>query len=376
MKMIGCDISEFMRRTKDKEIVCWGAGYWLRHLSDTFDTGIENCFSYIVDSNQELWGTKVIVGKKELEIHPPQHIYDTVSDRTALLITFYSCLTLLEKLSLDPKFDNIECYSSCVLSRYEDDKILYSVPPVPDGYRINEAPQIPKMLHYLWFCGEPLPDKFKQYLESWHKFCPDYEIIEWNQNNYDLSAHPYMRDAAALGRYAFASDYARLDIIYKHGGIYFDLDVELIRNIDELRYYSAFCGFMTTRLINPGGGFGARSNHPMIKLLRDEYDSISFFDTQKPDSNWKYMTSPEIQTSVMEKHGLKLNGEFQIIRDIAILPAVYFNPFSAFTNRYLDNEHTFSIHHYASSWLDKDELNTLLNNHRYPFHKFRAIQKS
>ena len=375
MKLIGCDISEFMQRTKNKEVVCWGAGYWLRHLSDNSDTGIEKCFSYVVDSNEKLWGTKVIVGGRELEIHPPQCLYDTVSDRTILLITFYSCLSLLEELNLNPKFECVECYSSRSISRYEEDKILYSVPPISNGYKMNESPQIPKVLHYIWFGDKVLPDKFKKFLDSWHKLCSDYEIIEWNQSNYDLSAHPYMRDAAVLGRYAFASDYARLDIIYKHGGIYFDLDVELVRNIDELLYYSAFCGFMTARLVNTGHGFGARASHPMIKLLRDEYDSVPFLETRKPDNDWKYTMCVDIQTPVLQNHGLKLNGEFQILHDTAILPAIYFNPYSIFTDRNLSNEHTFSIHHYASSWLNKDELNTLFSNHRYQFHKFRPTQK-
>ena len=353
MKTIGCDISEFMKRTKDKEVVCWGAGYWLRHLSDTFGTGVEKCFSYVVDSNKELWGAKVTVGKKELDIRPPQCLYDTISDRTALLITFHSSASLLEELNLNPKFDDVECYSAPVLSLYEKDKILYSVPLIPDGYRMNETPQIPKVLHYLWFDDKPMPDEFIKYLDSWRKHCPNYEIVGWNKCNYDLASHPYTRDAAAIGHFSAASDYARLDIVYRHGGIYFDLDVEFIRNIDELLYFSAFCGFHNIRQVNTGQGFGARPHHPMVKLLRDAYDTLDFPSTKKTSGT--YITCPEIQTPVLQKHGLKLNGKFQIVCDMAILPTIYLNPYSLATNAYYASEQTYSIHHFAASWLSEEE---------------------
>ena len=99
---------------------------------------------------------------------------------------------------------------------------------------------IPKKIHYCWFGGNPLPESVKKCKESWKKFCPDYEIIEWNESNYNVHKMPFISDAYTAKKYAFVSDYARLDIIYNEGGIYLDTDVELIRPLDALLSHSAF----------------------------------------------------------------------------------------------------------------------------------------
>jgi hypothetical protein len=223
---------------------------------------------------------------------------------------------------------------------------------------MNETLQIPKIIHYIWFGTKPLPDEYKVYIESWHKYCPDYEIKEWNESNYDISTHPFIRETAAANRPGFTADYARLDIIYKYGGIYLDVDVELVRNIDELLYCSAYCGFHSAygvSYINMGNGFGARRNHPMIKAFRDEYDSISFSKLENPKSLVKYFASPHTQTKTICEYGLVPNGEFQIINDMAVFPSIYFDPFSTVTNNNYANSLTYSIHHYAASWLTDDE---------------------
>ena len=93
---------------------------------------------------------------------------------------------------------------------------------------------IPKKIHYCWFGENPMPDKDLENIESWKKFCPDYEIIRWDESNYDVNKIPYIKEAYECKKYAFVSDYARLDIIYHEGGIYLDTDVEIIKNIDFL----------------------------------------------------------------------------------------------------------------------------------------------
>jgi len=356
MKLRACDIAEFIRRIDEKEVVCWGSGYWLTYLSNAYNTGIEDYYSYVVDTNPETWGTKKKVGNKVLEIRSPQYLYDNISANTVLLITFKQFFSLYEELNANPKFDNVECYASTILNRYENDKIVYSVPPLPDGYRMNKTPQIPKIIHYIWFGGKPIPEKFKAYIDSWHKYCPDYEIKEWNESNYDVTAHPFMRETTAANRPGFTADYARLDIIYKHGGVYLDVDVELVRNIDELLYCSAFCGFHTQKHVNLGTGFGARKHHPMVKAFRDAYDLLTFAEMENPKSTMKYTTSLEYQTQEMLKYGLCLNGEFQIVNDTVVLPAIYLNAFSIRTRRFLGNCNTYSIHHFGGSWLTEDEL--------------------
>lgn len=110
---------------------------------------------------------------------------------------------------------------------------------------------IPKKIHYCWFGGNPLPDSAKSCIASWRKFCPDYEIIEWNESNYDVNKIRYTQQAYACRKWSFVSDYARLDIIYQHGGIYLDTDVELLRPLDSLREYEGFMGFENGGMWHP-----------------------------------------------------------------------------------------------------------------------------
>jgi len=355
MKYSACDITEFIRRTEGKEVVCWGAGYWLTHFCNMHKKGVERNFSYVVDKNPEIWGTIKTVGCKKLEVYSPQYLYDSVSSNTVLLITFDAFRSLYEELDANPKFNDVECFASVIINAYESDNITYSVPPVPKGYRMNETIQIPKTIHYIWFGDSPVPDKFKPYIESWYKYCPDYEIKEWNESNYDILTHPFMRETTAANRPGFTADYARLDIIYRYGGIYLDVDVELLRNIDELLFCSAFCGFQDANYIALGLGFGASMNHPMIRAFRDDYDSLTFTRMENPKSMIKYTASPEIQTKKMQEFGLQQNGELQIINDMTVFPAIYLNPLSRKTNRYFGRSSTYSIHHFAASWLTEDE---------------------
>lgn len=351
-----CDVQEFIKRVHGKEVACWGAGFWLTYLSNVYDYGVEDYYSYIVDSNPELWGSKKTVGCKELEICSPQHLFDTVSAKTVLCFSLEQFFPLYEELKANSKFENTQCYATKIIAAYESDRVSYLLaPPAQSEWRMNNSLQIPKVIHYIWFGEKPLPDEYKKYMESWSKFCPDYEIKQWNESNYDITAHPFMRETTAANRPGFTADYARLDIIYKYGGIYLDVDVELLKNLDELLYCSAYCGFEAHTNIALGLGFGAKKGHLMIKAFRDAYDSLSFSSMRKLKGITKFTPSPKYQTVEMLKYGLELNGHFQIINETAVYPAVYFNPYSLGTNRYFTNKDTYSIHHFAASWLTDEE---------------------
>ena len=209
---------------------------------------------------------------------------------------------------------------------------------------------IPKIIHYCWVGGNPLPPLAKKCIDSWKKYCPDYEIIEWNETNYDFTKNKYMRQAYECKKWGFVPDYARLDIIYNNGGIYLDTDVELIKPIDFLLEYKCYAGMEKIGVVNLGQGFGAEKNSIMIKHMMDDYEHRDFIDK---DGIPNLTPSPVIQTNLLKKHGFIKSDTIQYLDDITIFPVEYFNPINMETGELLIKSNTISVHHFAASWESK-----------------------
>ncbi len=207
--------------------------------------------------------------------------------------------------------------------------------------------RIPKMIHYCWFGGKPLPESAKRCIESWKKYCPDYEIKRWDESNFDIDSIPFIKQAYDAKKWAFVTDYARLKIIYENGGIYFDTDVELLRNIDDLLLLDGFMGAEDGGLIATGLGFGAAKNHSFIKILMNDYLSLPFPNDSKDLAK---IACPEITTSTFEKYGYIRNNEIQTVEGITVFPEEYFCPINCQTYNVNITENTYSIHHYDASW--------------------------
>lgn len=207
--------------------------------------------------------------------------------------------------------------------------------------------KIPKIIHYCWIGGKPIPEHNRKIMESWKKFCPDYEIKEWNESNYDFTKNRYMKEAFENKQWAFAPDYARLDIIYEHGGIYLDVDVELIKPLDDLLNLKGFAGFDQGKHCNFGEGFGAIPKLPIIKELRDYYDNL-YFINENGDLN--KVASPVYQTERLLAKGLARTNSIQDIDGLTIFPAEYFDPKDFYSGEIHLTKNTHSIHHYDASW--------------------------
>ncbi|CYX12791.1 glycosyltransferase family 32 protein [Streptococcus suis] len=200
---------------------------------------------------------------------------------------------------------------------------------------------IPKKIHYCWFGGNPLPENVKRCIDSWKKYCSEYEIIEWNENNYDVKKNGYLSKMYSEKKYAFVSDFARLDIIYNNGGIYLDTDVELIKNIDDLLQEQCFMGCELPGEVNTGVGFGANKGFRFLEENMEKYiNDESAFDK----------TCVEITTAILKDKGIRKVADIQMIDNITVYPPEYFAPLNMLTNRLKITENTYSIHHYDSSW--------------------------
>ncbi len=218
---------------------------------------------------------------------------------------------------------------------------------------------IPKTIHYCWFGGGQKSDLIERCIASWKKYCPDCEIIEWNESNYDVTKNPYMYQAYQAKRWGFVSDYARLDILYEHGGVYLDTDVELIKPIDDLLSGDGFLGFERTPneketavFVNTGEGFGAKAKDAIVGAMRDSYESKTFL---LPNGQMNLTTCPYYNTEVLRQFGLKQVDELQKVHSLTVYPVEYFCPLDWKTRKCRITANTYSIHHFDASWLSGEE---------------------
>lgn len=203
---------------------------------------------------------------------------------------------------------------------------------------------IPKTIHYCWFGRGKKPRAVQKCIASWKKFCPNYNIIEWNEDNFDVDMNAYVQMCIELKKYAFLSDYARLRIIYEHGGLYFDTDVEVLRPFDDLLNNEAFFGFENDSYVASGLGFGAEPASPVVEMMLREYDPLL-------DGCHKTIGCPILNTEALIKIGLKQNGQLQALPGATIYPASYFNPMNSATGEISISKNTYSIHRYSMLWL-------------------------
>lgn len=205
---------------------------------------------------------------------------------------------------------------------------------------------IPKTIHYCWFGRGQKPKLAEKCIASWKKYCPDYEIIEWNEDNFDVHMNGYTRMCYEEKKYAFLSDYVRLLVVAEHGGIYFDTDVELLRPIDNLLDHEAFFGFETPEYVATGLGFGSVPHGAAIEAMVREYDALL-------DGQHGTVGCPRLNTSALVTLGLKKDGSKQRVAGAVILPVEYLNPYESTTGRLNKTENTISVHWYAGAWLSR-----------------------
>ena len=209
---------------------------------------------------------------------------------------------------------------------------------------------IPKIIHYCWFGRGEKPELAKRCIASWKKFCPDFEICEWNEDNCDYLAMPFMAEAYAAKKYAFVSDVMRLAVLEQYGGVYFDTDVEVVRDISPLLNDEGFIGFENNRFVNSGQVMAAVPHQPVVQAMIEEYKKMHFTNA---DGSLNAVGCPHLNSDVMERFGLARSGQEQLVAGIHVYPADWFNPLDSVTGKLTKTENTYSIHWYSMSWLPK-----------------------
>lgn len=240
---------------------------------------------------------------------------------------------------------------------------------------------IPKKIHYCWFGGGELSESAKKCMESWRKYCPDYEIVEWNETRFDVRQNRYVKEAYEAGKWAFIADMVRLYALVTEGGVYLDTDVELVRSLDESLRFSAVLGFEGKRRLSTAF-MATEPSRSCFRAMLSEYRHLRFV---REDGSLDMTTNVERMTAFFALRGLRLNGKRQSVAGVTILPTEYFSPKDFDTGVLRVTEKTVCIHHFEGTWLDSEERAAMALKRRYAkympqswagrFGKFASIVK-
>lgn len=343
-------------------MICFGAGKALNNFINLFpEFSIEKNIFAIVDNDIKKEGSYLEIKDSKVQVISFATFEKMNHEDVIMLITSLYFAEIYKQLTGENGFVPYPCYIYRFIIS-ESYAYFWKKRPLPAVLKRSEHPIIPKKIHYCWFGKDPIPEQNKKYMDTWKKYCPDYEIIEWNEDNYDFSKNQYAYEAYKNKKWAFVSDVARLDIIYHHGGIYLDTDVEVLRNLDELLYQEGFLGTFYSGEVNTGLGFGAVKGNRLIKELLEQYDEYEF---SLKKGTKVLPLCVDYQTDYLKSKGYIVGKGYQEIDNVAIYTEEILENLCFDTRRKIYSENTFTIHHSDASW--RDEGDQLLKKQRYEF---------
>lgn len=214
---------------------------------------------------------------------------------------------------------------------------------------------IPKIIHYCWFGGKEKPEEVMRMIESWKRFCPDFQIKEWNESRFKVTFNRYCEEAYGQQKWAFVSDVARLWALVHEGGIYMDTDVEVVRPLDGLLEEKAFLGFEGTEWIATNI-MGCEAGNAFFKDFLASYDLRKFIHA---DGSLDQTTNvEELTRRLYETYRIRRDGTLQQAGEFTLYPTDYFCPYDYIDGRMRTTENTYTIHWYAQTWIKRNKWKT------------------
>lgn len=342
-----CSWDKFLKKENGKPIVCFGAGMMPGYIEPLWEQiGIWKNIVCFLDNNIEKSGILVGKSQKKIVMTLNDFLQKLVGmEEFCLVITCETFDPIVKQLNKIKELDKVECYIYPLLNKsYFDSKRCNTL--IESG--LYET--IPRKIHYCWFGKNEMGPLQKMCLESWKRICPDYEIICWNEENYNVEKNLYIKQAYEKKKWAFVSDYVRLDVLFEYGGIYVDTDVELIKSIDFLLKQQAFIAYGEWPALNSGAGIGSVKGNSIIKEMRDNPRAKLPFTL--PNGECNLITNSIYESAVLQKYGLVQDFQMQKVGGMLILPPDYFAPESVLGADAYISERTLAIHHCIGSWAD------------------------
>ncbi len=344
MPLIESSFQDFAMYIKKsgKQIICFGAGmvpFYIEPLLTQYGL-IQKVFLFI-DSNARKADKVLFYGGKNIAIKMPEYLRTLKADHYVILITAEKYREIADALRSCTFWNKWECFAYPLLN-LSYFKSIDKMPVISSA-----ASRIPKIIHYTWFGNKEKQELHEKCLASWRKFCPDYEIREWNEKNYDIHKSEYVSQAYEAGKWAYVSDYARMDILYQYGGVYFDADVEFLKKIDMLLSTEAFICFGEWPAPNSGAGAGCVKGNRIVKEMMETREGVSFI--QSDGSNDPH-TNSNYELQVMARHGFRMDFSFQMAEGMAFYPPDIIAPVSVAGEDSFVTERTLGIHYCNNSW--------------------------
>ena len=342
MKLFNCGLQEAKKKFKNRKIIFFGCGSWISVISYTELMELKNQFSYAVDNNLKL--RQVFIEDICLPVYQPNKLLEEKECVVVLSspVYMYEMYCQLVEMDLD---DSIYCvafpFMQMVTPNTVDSILLKKV---TDS---NGKSKIPKVVHSFWFSGEKKPESYQRCIDTWHKVLKDYEIIEWNKSNYDYHKHPFVERAVELKAWAFAADYARLDVLNEYGGIYLDADVEVFKSFESLLDNDAILSFSNHIMVDLAV-MGARKGNGLIKQLMELYDKAELPTERKEFS--KYFQPSFIRKTLVDA-GICMNGSLQVVDDATVFPCSFFMGLDhVLFSDLKKTENTYCVHYDNFGW--------------------------
>lgn len=347
MRYINATVEKFTQfvQMSNKKIILFGAGAvsktFVPYISSKYD--LSDKIMCVIDNNPSKQGLSVNINGYQIPIVGIDSLKECNEDYCILITNgeFYSVMQQLDKCT---ECDDKACFIAAYMQLdREYDKTVNSV------YKDFDTPQIPKIIHYCWFSGKPIPQALQCCIDTWKTCCPDYEIIRWDESNFDIKKYRYTYEAYKMQKWGYIPDIVRLEKLYEIGGFYFDTDVKIVKSLDELRYQSAFCGRERAGHVNFGGGSGCVKGNPIVKEILDFRKDEPF---ELKGGNYNAEASGYYETTPLIKKGLLIEDINQRLDGINVYASEFFSPFNYINGENIRNINTFSIHYFSGSWLE------------------------